>query len=68
VFSGPAYERIAKSRLKEVVVTNTISVNDKSANGKIVVLSIAELLGEAIKRIHEETSVSSLFEDDFFEI
>jgi ribose-phosphate pyrophosphokinase len=66
VFSGPAYERISKSKIKEVVVTNTIPVKENVANGKIVVLSIAELLGEAIKRIHEETSVSSLFEDDFF--
>jgi len=66
VFSGPALERIKGSRLKELVVTNTIPVVDGINSEKIVVLSIAELLGEAIKRIHEETSVSSLFEDDFF--
>jgi len=66
VFSGPAYERIRNSRIKQVVVTNTIPVKKELIGDKIVVLSIAELLGEAIKRIHEETSVSSLFEDDFF--
>jgi ribose-phosphate pyrophosphokinase len=65
VFSGPAYERIANSKLKEVVVTNTIPIKEDKPKDKIVVLSIADLLGEAIKRIHEGTSVSSLFEDEF---
>ncbi len=59
VFSGPARERIENSSLKEVVVTNTIPLKQEVA--KVKVLSIAELLGEAIRRIHHEESVSSLF-------
>lgn len=61
IFSGPAIERIEKSPLKEVVVTDTIPLSSKKQNKKIKVLSIAELLGEAIKRVHNEESVSSLF-------
>ena len=62
VLSGPAIDRIANSPLKEVTVSNTIPLNDhqKSCN-KIKVLSVSKLLGEAIKRIHSATSVSSLF-------
>lgn len=60
LLSGPAMERIKNSVLKEVVVTNTIPILN-SANGKIKVLSVANLLAEAIKRIHEEASLSSLF-------
>jgi ribose-phosphate pyrophosphokinase len=59
VFSNPAMERIESSDLKEVAVTNTIPLRRESS--KVTVLSIASLLGEAIKRIHTETSVSSLF-------
>ena len=62
VLSGPAIERIENSPLDQLIVTNTVPL---SANGqqckKIVVLSVARLLGQAIKSIHEETSVSSLF-------
>ncbi len=61
VFSGPAIERIERSPLKEVVVTDTIPLSREKQNKKIKVLSIAGLLGEAIKRIHNEESVSSLF-------
>jgi ribose-phosphate pyrophosphokinase len=62
VLSGPAIERINESDLEEVIVTNTIPVDDKLQRcKKITVLSVAPLLGEAIKRIHEESSVSSLF-------
>ncbi|MFH1777060.1 MAG: ribose-phosphate pyrophosphokinase [Candidatus Omnitrophota bacterium] len=61
VFSGPAIERITKCPLKEVVITDSILFDDGKQHFKIKVLSIAELLGEAIKRIHEEESVSSLF-------
>lgn len=62
VLSGPAVERIAKSDLQQVVVTNTIPLReDAVASGKFVVLSVAKLLGEAIKRIHQNDSVSSLF-------
>ncbi|RKY37183.1 MAG: phosphoribosylpyrophosphate synthetase [Candidatus Omnitrophota bacterium] len=61
VFSGPALERIRKSSLKEILITDTIIVNNLKACKKIKVLSVASLLGEAIKRIHNEESVSSLF-------
>jgi ribose-phosphate pyrophosphokinase len=62
VLSGPAIERIAKSRLQQVVVTNTIPLTEAGkSEPKIKVLSIAGLLGRAIQSIHEETSVSSLF-------
>ena len=63
VLSGPAGERITKSPIKSVVTTDTIPLNDDLAkNPKIKVLSVASLLGEAILRIHQETSVSSLFD------
>lgn len=63
VFSGPASERLASPNIKSVVVTNTIPLRDGLENNpKVKVLSIAPLLGEAILRIHRETSVSSLFD------
>jgi len=62
VLSGPALERIQESCLTQVVVTNTIPLNGKGQRcPKLRVLSVAPLLGEAITRIHEEESVSSLF-------
>jgi ribose-phosphate pyrophosphokinase len=62
VLSGPAIERIEKSPVDKMIVTNTIPQSTASAAcSKIVVLSVARLLGQAIKSIHEETSVSSLF-------
>jgi len=62
VLSGPALDRINNSVLKEVIVTNTIPMdNNLEKCKKLKVLSVAPLLGDAIKRIHEETSVSSLF-------
>ena len=63
VLSGPAGERIANSPIKTVITTNTIPLNGElEKNSKIKVLSVASLLGEAIIRIHQETSVSSLFD------
>lgn len=62
IFSGQAIERIAASRVKEVVVTNTVPVNGSKKLDKIVVLSIADLLGEAIRRIHTGMSIGALFE------
>jgi ribose-phosphate pyrophosphokinase len=59
VFSGPAWERIDGSALKEVIVTNTIPLGRSSS--KVEVLSVASLICEAIKRIHLGESVSSLF-------
>ena len=62
VLSGPAQERLKASELEKVVVTNTIPVDAaRQAEGRLEVLSIAPLLGEAIKRIHTNSSVSSLF-------
>jgi ribose-phosphate pyrophosphokinase len=61
VFSGPAIENIAKSPINEVTVTDTIPVNDNKKLDKITVLSIAPLLGEAIRRIHTGQSVGELF-------
>ncbi|HZT77865.1 MAG TPA: ribose-phosphate pyrophosphokinase [Vicinamibacterales bacterium] len=62
VLSGPAIERIEKSPIDKLIVTNTIPLpSAASASSKVVVLSVARLLGQAIKSIHEETSVSSLF-------
>jgi len=63
VFSGPAVERIASSQLQEVVVTNTVPVKDGKLKDKVTVLSIAPLLGEAIKRIHTGQSVGAMFEE-----
>ncbi len=62
VLSGPAIDRLQKSPIDKMIVTNTIPQSAAvAACGKIVVLSVARLLGQAIKSIHEETSVSSLF-------
>jgi ribose-phosphate pyrophosphokinase len=62
VLSGPAIERIKASPLEEVVVTNSIPVTEaKRAAARITVLTVAPLLGEAIRRIHDEESVSKLF-------
>jgi ribose-phosphate pyrophosphokinase len=62
VLSGPALDRVEKSLLEHLIVTNTIPVSEKRLKcGKIVELSVARLLGQAIRSIHEETSVSSLF-------
>ena len=62
VLSGKAIEKIMQSDLEELVVTDTIPLREEArACKKIVVLSVAQLLGEAIKRIHSNDSVSSLF-------
>jgi ribose-phosphate pyrophosphokinase len=62
VLSGPAIDRIEKSPLDQLIVTDTIPLSEAGRRcKKIVVLSVARLLGQAIRNIHEETSVSSLF-------
>jgi ribose-phosphate pyrophosphokinase len=62
VLSGPAVDRIEASPLKEVVVTDTIPLHERARQcKKIRVLSVAPLLGEAIRRIHMHDSVTSLF-------
>lgn len=62
VLSGPAIERIKNSELEELVMTSTIPLPKEKQIDKITVVSISELFGEAIKRIHEETSIGELFE------
>jgi len=62
VFSGPAIERLASSALDEVVITNTIPLNDAArACRKIRQLSVAFLFAETIRRISDGESVTSLF-------
>jgi ribose-phosphate pyrophosphokinase len=62
VLSGPAIARIAESPLEELIVTNTIPLSPQAQHcSKITVLSVAHLIGEAIRRTHEEESISSLF-------
>jgi ribose-phosphate pyrophosphokinase len=62
VLSGPSLDRIEKSPLSRLIVTDSIPLSpEKRQCEKIVVLSIAELMGKAIRNIHEEASVTSLF-------
>jgi len=62
VLSGPAIERINNSDIEEIVLTDTIPLGGKEElTGKVRMLSVADLLAEAIRRIHEDESVSSLF-------
>jgi len=61
VLSGPAIQRIEESVLDEVIFSNTIYLPEEKRIRKIKILSIAKLIGEAIRRIHNEESVSSLF-------
>ena len=63
VLSGPAISRIMESKLEKIWVTDTIPLSEAARNcGKIEVISVASLLAEAIKRIHGNDSVSSLFD------
>ena len=64
VFCGPAHDRLCSGIFKEVAVTNTIPVEEKWQRDGIRVLSVAPLLGEAIRRIHLGKSVSSLFDKE----
>jgi ribose-phosphate pyrophosphokinase len=62
VLSGPAIKRIEAAPIDRLLVTNTVPLNgEKGHCEKIVVLSVARLLAQAIRSIHEETSVSKLF-------
>ncbi|MFM6203609.1 MAG: ribose-phosphate pyrophosphokinase, partial [Dolichospermum sp.] len=60
VFSPPAIERLSSGVFEEVIVTNTIPIPENNRFPQLVTLSVANLLGEAIWRIHEDTSLSSL--------
>jgi len=62
VLSGPALDRIEKAPLEKLIVSNTIPLTgDRAKCPKIMTLSVAKLLAQAIRSIHEESSVSSLF-------
>ncbi|ACM19924.1 ribose-5-phosphate 1-pyrophosphokinase [Geotalea daltonii FRC-32] len=62
VLSGPAIERINNSVIERIVITDTVPLGEKAGQTqKVMVLSVANLLAEAIRRIHEDESVSSLF-------
>jgi ribose-phosphate pyrophosphokinase len=61
VFSPPAIERLSSGVFEEVIVTNTIPIPEANQFPQLVTLSVANLLGEAIWRIHEDSSLSSLF-------
>ncbi|HAA27975.1 MAG TPA: phosphoribosylpyrophosphate synthetase [Cyanobacteria bacterium UBA8553] len=61
VFSPPAVERLSSGVFEEVIVTNTIPVPEENRFEQLTVLSVANLLGETIWRIHEDSSVSSMF-------
>jgi ribose-phosphate pyrophosphokinase len=62
ILSGPAIPRLAASRIEELVVTNTIPLAPEKLIDKITVLSVAPLVAEAIRRIHEDRSVSELLD------
>jgi len=62
LFSGPAVDRIASSKLQKVLVTNTLPPKNGKLSDKVTYLSIAPLLGEAIRRIHTGQSVGAMFE------
>ncbi len=61
VFSPPAIERLSSGVFEEVIVTNTIPVREENRFKQLTVLSVANLLGETIWRVHEDSSVSSMF-------
>jgi ribose-phosphate pyrophosphokinase len=63
VLSGPAMQRLQQSPIHEIIVTNTIPIVHPEPSDKIKILSVAPLMGEALIRIHEELSISKLFED-----
>ncbi len=62
VLSGPAIERIKHSNIREMIVTNSIYLDESKQMEKIRILSVAPLIAEAIIRVHEESSVSKLFD------
>ncbi len=63
IFSGPAMDRISKSKLKEVIVTNTIHLPKEKITNKIKIISVGPLLAETIKRTHEGLPMGVVYED-----
>jgi ribose-phosphate pyrophosphokinase len=66
VLSGPAIDRLSKSNVKEVVITNTIPLDEGSAIDKIKVLSIAPVIAEALDHVFVDASISEMFQGDNF--
>ena len=64
VFSGPAVQRLSDSVIKEVVVTNTVTVPPEKQFDRLTIISVAGILGEAIQRIHAGASVSAVYRTD----
>lgn len=64
VFSGPAYERLAASPFEEIVVTDTIPTSSDLLGDRLKIVSVAPLLARAIIRIHEDLSVSKIFDEE----
>jgi len=63
VLSGKAYERLAESPIEKIITTDTIPIDrKKDTKNKIIVLSIASLIGEAVKRVSRSLSISEMFE------
>jgi ribose-phosphate pyrophosphokinase len=62
VFSGPAVDRLKNCRASEVVITNTLPISEDQKFDNLTVLSIAPLLGRAIREVFEDGSVTSLFD------
>lgn len=65
VLSGPAMERLNNSVIKQLIVTDSIDIPKEKLSEKIVMVSVSQLIAEAIKRIHENRSVSPLFQEKF---
>jgi ribose-phosphate pyrophosphokinase len=61
VFSPPAIDRLSSGVFEEVIVTNTIPVPERDRFQQLTVLSVANVIGETIWRVHEDSSVSSMF-------
>lgn len=62
VLSGPAFEKLSRPEIKEVIITDTVSLPEGKSMDKLKVLSVAPLFGEAIRRIHDDQSITSLFD------
>jgi ribose-phosphate pyrophosphokinase len=62
VLTGPAFEKLSRPEIKEVIITDTISLPEGKSMDKLKVLSVAPLFGEAIRRIHDDQSITSLFD------
>jgi ribose-phosphate pyrophosphokinase len=63
IFSGPAIDRLKNAPIGDIVVTNTLPLPDDKRLDKIVILSIAGILADAIRAVFEDTSVSEIFND-----